>query len=281
MSKTKKLIKWLKFRFRIVVVSLQTFDERRKWNLSRLEFISLSLGFTIFIIAITSSLIVFTNLRQLIPGYPDKATKKAIVENAIRLDSLEQEVLIRDQYLTNLKQVLLGEKPFNPELEMVAHLQDTATKHIQLTENENEELVEQISNVTKKPKNTSTKALSSMMFPPVKGVVTNSFDPAHGHYGTDLVTEGDEIVRASLDGTVILANWTIETGYTIQIQHKDNYITVYRHLKKMLNKAGDKVTAGQSIGLYGNTGEISFGPHLHFEIWHNGVAIDSEKHIIF
>ncbi|MDA3909834.1 MAG: M23 family metallopeptidase [Bacteroidales bacterium] len=281
MSKTKKLIKWLKFRFRIVVMSRQTFEEHRKWNFSRFGFISLLLVGTIIIIAITSSVIAFTNVREFIPGYPDKSTKKAIIENAVRLDSLEQEILIRDQYLTNLKQVLLGEKPFNPELEISSQIPDTTNKHIQLTEDENVNLVEPLSKITQNHEKTSGTTLSSMMFPPVKGVVTNSFDPARGHYGTDIVTAGDEIVRASLDGTIIIANWTIETGYTIQIQHKENYITVYRHLKKLLHKTGDRITAGESIGVYGNTGEISFGPHLHFEIWHNGVAIDPEKHITF
>lgn len=281
MSKTKKLVNWLKFRFRIVVMSKETFAERRKWDLNRLGFIAILLSVTIIIITITSSIIAFTNVRELIPGYPDKATKKAIVENAIRLDSLENEILIRDQYLSNLKQVLLGEKPFNPELEMSSEIPDTTNQHIQLNETENNEIINPISKPNQNKKNTTETALTSIMFPPVKGVVTNSFDPARGHFGTDIVTAGDEIVRASLDGTIILANWTIETGYTIQIQHKDNYITVYRHLKKLLHKTGDKVTAGESIGVYGNTGEISFGPHLHFEIWHNGLAIDPEKHIKF
>jgi len=281
MSKIKKLINWLKFRFRIVVMSQETFAERRKWNFNRFGFISLLLICTLIIIAITSSIIAFTNMREFIPGYPDKVTKKAIIENAVRLDSLEQEILIRDQYLTNLKQVLLGEKPFNPELEVSGEIPDTSNAPIQLSENENAELVNQLNEAKNHQKNTSGLTLTSIMFPPVNGVITNSFDPVRGHFGTDIVTAGDEIVRASLDGTIILANWTIETGYTIQIQHKDNYITVYRHLKKLLHKTGDKVTAGESIGVYGNTGEISFGPHLHFEIWHNGVAIDPEKHITF
>jgi murein DD-endopeptidase MepM/ murein hydrolase activator NlpD len=262
-------------------MSRQTFEERRKWNFTRLGFLALLMGFTLIIIVATSSLIAFTNVREFIPGYPDKATKIAIIENAVRLDSLEQEVQIRDQYLTNLKQVILGEKPFNPELEMSSQLPDTANTQFKLNGNSNSEFVEQLSEITRNQKKSSGAALSTMMFPPVKGVVTNSFDPVRGHYGTDIVTAGDEIVRASLDGTIILANWTIETGYTIQIQHRNNYITVYRHLKKLLHKTGDKVTAGESIGLYGNTGEISFGPHLHFEIWHNGVAIDPEKLITF
>ncbi|MEA1874219.1 MAG: M23 family metallopeptidase [Bacteroidota bacterium] len=281
MSKTKKFIKWLKFRFRIVVLSRQTFEERRKWDFNRFGFLSIILICTLIIITITSSIIAFTNVRGLIPGYPDKTTKEAIIKNAIRLDSLEDEILIRDQYLTNLKQVLLGEKPFNPELEVSGEIPDTSNTPIQLRKNENSEFVNQLSETTRNKKKTFKPALTSIMFPPVKGVVTNSFDPARGHFGTDIVTAGDEIVRASLDGTIILANWTIETGYTIQIQHKDNYITVYRHLKKLLHKTGDKITAGESIGVYGNTGEISFGPHLHFEIWHEGVSIDPEKHITF
>ncbi len=124
-------------------------------------------------------------------------------------------------------------------------------------------------------------AWTKTFFPPVQGMITNKFNPAQGHFGTDLVTSKNESVFASLDGTIILANWTIETGYTVQIQHKGNYLTVYRHLKKLNKTTGDKVKAGDVIGYYGNTGEVSFGNHLHFEIWHNGTPIDPEKLINF
>ncbi len=281
MSFNKKLIKWLRFRFRIVTMSQQSFEQRRKWNFSRLGFIAMLMGFAILIIAITSTIIAFTSIREMIPGYPDKFTKKAIVENAVRLDSLEHEIEIRDQYLNNLKQVLLGEKPFNADLEIQVEPKDTANANISIEDVQNPEISNITQNLTRRVQGNSQLPVPFVMFPPVRGVITNSFNPAEGHFGTDIVTADDEIVRASLDGTIIMADWTVETGYTVQIQHKDNYITVYRHLKKLLVKTGDKVDAGESIGMYGNTGEISFGPHLHFEIWHNGIPLDPEKYLEF
>lgn len=281
MSKQRKISKWLKYKFRIVFTSYESFEERKKFKFNRLGFLSLSLLAAIIIITITSVTIAYTPLRELIPGYPDKETKKAIIANAIRLDSLENEILLRDQYLLNMKQVLLGEEPFNPELELSSEARDSSAQNISISDqviSRNTEV--NTSNFT--PSNSANELpWSTIFFPPVKGVITNSFDPAHGHYGTDIVTPDNETVHASLDGTIILANWTIETGYTIQIQHNHNYITVYRHLKKITKNSGDKVSAGDIIGYYGNTGEISFGPHLHFEIWHNGTPVDPEKLIEF
>lgn len=281
MSKTRKILKWLSFRFRIVIMSRQSFEEKKNWKFNRFGFISLIVSLVLFVIVITSALIAYTPIRNLIPGYPDKRTKVAIVENASRLDSLENEIKVRDQYLLNFKQVLLGEKPFNTALEMSVNPNDTIMEFSDLPQLEMSIVPKKLNQSLHEYHSKGNLPASILFFPPARGVVTNSFDPAHNHYGTDIVTADDEIVRSSLDGTVVLANWTMETGYTMQIQHDYNYITIYRHLKKLLHNTGDKVKAGESIGVYGNTGEISFGPHLHFEIWHNGTPLNAEQYIEF
>jgi murein DD-endopeptidase MepM/ murein hydrolase activator NlpD len=280
MGKGKKLVRWLGMKFSIVLLSDQTFDQKKKWKFNRFGFISLVSGIVLFIIALTSTLIVVTPLKELIPGYPDKETRLASAGNAARLDSLEHEIEIRDQYLQNMKDVLLGKVPFNPQLEISEHINDsTPTREL------SEDITNENSITTpeqNKPKVVVPETPATLVFfPPAQGVVTNSFDPVRNHFGTDIVTRDKEIVRATLDGTVIAANWTMETGYTMQIQHKYNYISIYRHLKNMLVTTGDIVTAGQSIGTYGNTGEISFGPHLHFELWNNGKALNPENYIDF
>jgi murein DD-endopeptidase MepM/ murein hydrolase activator NlpD len=262
-------------------MSRQSFEEKKNWKFNRFGFIGLIVSLVLFVIVITSVLIAYTPIRELIPGYPDKRTKVAIVENATRLDSLENEIRVRDQYLINFKQVLLGEKPFNTALEMSVNLNDTIMEITDLPKLNMSNTPKKLNHSLHEYHSKGNLPASILFFPPAKGVVTNSFDPAHNHYGTDIVTADDEIVRASLDGTVILANWTMETGYTMQIQHDYNYITIYRHLKKLLHTTGDKVKAGESVGVYGNTGEISFGPHLHFEIWHNGTPLDPEQYIEF
>jgi len=115
----------------------------------------------------------------------------------------------------------------------------------------------------------------------VKGLVTNSFNPSENHYGTDIVTASNNVVVATLDGTVILDNWTLETGYVIQIQHDNNLLSIYKHNSELLKKAGNHVTAGEAIAIIGNSGELTSGPHLHFELWHNGTSIDPEDYVAF
>ena len=120
-----------------------------------------------------------------------------------------------------------------------------------------------------------------LFFPPVKGVVTNTFNMQQDHYGIDLVAAPNEPVLSVADGTIILSAWTLETGYVIQIQHSNNLISVYKHNSKLLKKQGTRVKAGETIAIIGNSGELTTGPHLHFELWYNGNPIEPEKFIKF
>jgi murein DD-endopeptidase MepM/ murein hydrolase activator NlpD len=118
-------------------------------------------------------------------------------------------------------------------------------------------------------------------FAPVRGIVSSPFDATKNHFGTDIVASPDEVVKATLDGTVIMASWTVETGYVIQVQHKDNLISVYKHNAELLKKTGNVVKAGDAIAIVGNSGELTTGPHLHFEIWYNGTPVNPEEYIVF
>ena len=118
-------------------------------------------------------------------------------------------------------------------------------------------------------------------FTPLKGLVTNHFNLSENHYGIDIVSKPDEVILAVLDGTVTLSAWTLETGYIIEIQHSANLISVYKHLSQRLKETGSKVRAGEAIAIIGNTGELSSGPHLHFELWRNGIPLNPESYIMF
>ncbi|MFC2129595.1 M23 family metallopeptidase, partial [Bacteroidota bacterium] len=118
-------------------------------------------------------------------------------------------------------------------------------------------------------------------FTPVQGIITNSFNPLENHYGVDLVAGPNEVVKATLDGTVTLAAWTLETGYVVQIQHGNNLMSVYKHNAELFKSEGQIVNAGDAIAVIGNSGELTTGPHLHFELWHNGVPLDPVKYIVF
>lgn len=129
------------------------------------------------------------------------------------------------------------------------------------------------------PKRSGIAAYS--FFSPIKGIVTEKFQPLSSHYGVDIASKKDEAIKSCLDGTVIMSSWTSETGYVIAIQHNNNLISLYKHNSILLKKIGGFVRAGEAIAIVGNTGEISSGPHLHFELWYNGSAVNPEEYINF
>jgi murein DD-endopeptidase MepM/ murein hydrolase activator NlpD len=144
------------------------------------------------------------------------------------------------------------------------------------------EVEEQYNLSVEEEDNISDEISDIHFFTPMKGIVTASFDAFDNHFGTDVVGSPNSVVSATLDGTVIMASWTIKTGYVIQIQHKNNLISVYKHNSELLKETGAFVKAGESIAIIGNSGELfTSGPHLHFELWYNGKALDPEKYIVF
>jgi murein DD-endopeptidase MepM/ murein hydrolase activator NlpD len=130
-------------------------------------------------------------------------------------------------------------------------------------------------------KKINTALSSTLFFPPVKGLVTNTFNSKSEHYGTDIVASANEVVKATLGGTVTMAGWTLETGYVIELQHENNIISLYKHNAELLKHIGDRVKAGEPIAIIGNSGELTTGPHLHFELWYNGTSLDPQQYITF
>ena len=118
-------------------------------------------------------------------------------------------------------------------------------------------------------------------FTPLKGFVTNNFNALNSHYGIDIVAKKNEPIKATLDGTVIFCDWTIKTGYVIAIQHQNNIISVYKHNSALMKKEGNYVKAGEVIAIIGNTGELTSGPHLHFELWYDGKAVNPKEFMRF
>jgi murein DD-endopeptidase MepM/ murein hydrolase activator NlpD len=115
----------------------------------------------------------------------------------------------------------------------------------------------------------------------LKGIITNNYDPSGKHYGVDIVAAKNAAIKSTLDGTVIFAEWTLQTGYTIAVQHQDNLISVYKHNSVLLKKEGDYVTAGAVIAIIGETGELTTGPHLHFELWYDGSPVNPRDYMVF
>ncbi|MDQ1296588.1 MAG: family metallopeptidase, partial [Bacteroidota bacterium] len=239
------------------------------------------------IIGATTSLIAFTNLREFIPGYPDVTIRRNILISAIRLDSLDRELALRDKYFANLNAIISGKTPTD-----FYSVQDTTGNYKAISFNnipEDSELRAKVENeekynLTLGP--SSPESVTSLaglhFFPPVKGIISGRFDMRTKHFGTDIVTKPKSPVSAALDGTVIFTGWTMETGFVIELQHPNNIVSVYKHNANLLKETGDLVRAGEPISIVGDSGEMyTSGPHLHFEIWYKGSPLDPEKHILF
>jgi murein DD-endopeptidase MepM/ murein hydrolase activator NlpD len=287
MSLNREKSSW-KHRFRITIYNDQTFEEIWQTRLTKLGTFTLIGAVIISLIALTTILIAFTNLREFIPGYPDGNMRRNIIMTAYRLDSLENELHLRDQYFNNINAIISGKEPVDFQ-----SLQDTSKSYENITFNKSAEdsllriQIEQeeqynLSTSEYEENNKGSKIINQHFFTPLKGVVTSKFNPVDNHFGTDIVAESNTIVSAVLDGTVIMAGWTLETGYVIGIQHGNNIISVYKHNAELLKDIGTVVKAGETISIIGNSGELyTSGTHLHFELWHNGTPIDPEQYIIF
>ncbi len=287
-SKRKKFFHKLKHTYRLVFFNDNTFEE--VWHLRFTLINILSLAGTIFIILVGGSmaLVMFTPIRELTPGYPTDAMRRQVVANAIRLDSLEHEIRLRDKYIGAVNAIVAGREP-----EMTENQTDNNGNvnydNITFTRSEQDSLLrkqveeeEQFNFVIRSQPVSEEASISKIhFFKPIEGVVTSRFDYRKNHFGIDLVAAPNEVVKAILDGTVIMAAWTVETGYVIQIQHTANIISVYKHNANLLKKAGDRVKAGDAIAIIGNSGELTTGPHLHFEIWQGGKPVNPEDYIVF
>lgn len=281
----KHYIHKLKSKYRLSILNDQTFEEVLVMRLSRLNVIVGVGGIAILLITMVTLLIAFTPIREFIPGYPDGNTRRSIVENALKSDSLERELRQWRIYLGNLHTILRGENPSNLE-----SLPDTSVRYSEIlfTRSQEDSLLrfqieseEQYNLSVVSGKNDRNNLTRLHFFPPVKGVVTNSFNAQSGHLGIDIVAPPNEVIVAIGDGTVTLSSWTLETGYVIQIQHDNNLLSVYKHNSKLLKQAGTRVKTGEAIAIIGNSGELTTGPHLHFELWHNGTPLNPEQYIIF
>lgn len=282
----KKKSTW-RDKYRFTVSNDATFEEIWRIKLTQYNAFLLITALILFIIGATASLLAFTNLRQIIPGYPDVTMRRNILMSAIRLDSLERELVLRDKYFANLNAIISGNEPAG-----IFTAKDTTGSYNKISFRkipEDSALRAQVENEEKyslSVGSTATENITSFaglhFFPPVKGIISGKFDPVTRHFGTDIVTKPKAPVSAALDGTVIFTGWTMETGFVIEIQHPNNIVSVYKHNANLLKETGDIVRAGEPISIVGDSGELyTSGPHLHFEIWYKGSPLDPEKHILF
>ncbi|MEZ5021381.1 MAG: M23 family metallopeptidase [Bacteroidales bacterium] len=278
-------------RFRLAVFNDTTFEELWRIRLSKANALMAAALLLVATLAANTSLIAFTSLREFIPGYPDVEMRRNILMNAIMLDSLEHELEIRDKYFRDLNDVISGKQP----IESVT-LRDSTRDYSNIVFNRSAEdslfraRVEQEEKyslqASSSSSGTSAGEISNLanihFFPPVKGIISSNYDPRTRHYAIDIVTQPKAVVSSTLEGTVIMTGWTMETGFVIMIQHANNLVSVYKHNARLLKEMGDRVWAGEAISIVGDSGELyTSGPHLHFELWFNGEPLDPAQYVFF
>jgi len=250
---------------------------------SILKFFTATLGILIFVVFVTLFIVTNTSLSQYIPGRSKDDVLKSLVALTIQADSLQAALNKRDAYLNNIESVLSGNDSF------FINKNSLNSKGIVALENINFEASQEDSILRVEVENEERGALNYavkesghfVFFPPVYGYVSDTFDFQKKHFAVDLVAKKNSKVSSVLAGTVVVSDWSSEVGYVIGIQHKNNYLSFYKHNSILLKKVGDFVDAGEHIAVIGNSGEFSTGPHLHFELWHNGSPVNPLDYIKF
>lgn len=291
MEKEKnRFIDRLRIKYRIVVYNNETYEEKVHFKLTLMNFFSIVVFSSVLLIVLVTYLIAFTHLREYIPGYTDVTLNRRVYEMEQRADSLEIVFAQKDLYINNLKKIIMGDdfetdsinslltKSSNTDFSKIV---DRKSKNDSIFRAEYEnDTRNNLFNTDMLNETTADFDLVSF-YTPMEGIVTNHFNRAEKHYGTDIVSDRSSVIKTIANGTVIYSDWTVDNGYTIGIQHSGNLLSVYKHNAVLLKETGDFVNAGDAIAIYGNSGSLSTGPHLHFELWHNGTPLNPEDYISF
>ncbi len=282
--KRKQLKKKLLHKYRLVILNEDTFEERISFKLSRLNVFVVGTIFTAFLIAATTVLVAFTPLREYIPGYSSTRLKQRAIENADKVDSLEQILTENIIYLDTIRKALTGEvKIGSINRDSLFEKFRIDPSSVDLSPNKQDSLLRlEVENEDKyNIFETATSNGNFVLFPPVTGVISQSYSPEKKHFAVDVTAPKDTPVKAVGDGTVIFAEWTSETGYVIILEHAFGLISVYKHNGSLTKGQGDLVKSGEVIATVGNTGELTTGPHLHFELWSESYPVNPIQYIDF
>lgn len=297
MVKNKKnkhnLWKRLHFKYRLSVMNENTLEEIWKIKASMFSGAVLVLVFAFFLIFITSTIIIATPIRYYLPGYLDAEVREKAIRSAIKTDSLEQQLKYQEAYIDNLRSIFDGTR----QIDSVKILDTISVSEndplLKKTESEKEYTrryeEEERYNLSVLSPSAANPMEGVVFFRPVRGVILNKFDLNKEHFGITISTSASETVSATLEGIVVFAGYDIKTGYTIQLQHKNGFISVYKYNTSLLKKMGDKVRTGEAIAVVEskkeeskkNKGDTGAAPYLEFELWYRGNAVNPENYISF
>ena len=272
--------------FRLALLDDRTHKQLFTIHFTRTTFFVMIISTIVMLCALVFSITAFTPVRTFIPGYPDAHAKRAAIQNAMTIDSLQTVIYRWELYSENIKRVVEGKEPLKIDSLIRANQPQKATAEEAASFQRQDSLLREEVKKEEQFDISSDRGKRELpiegvhFFTPLKGVVSQGYDAATHPY-IDITAATGSVVKAVLDGTVVFAGWSEDSGHTIQIQHEGDIISIYKHNEKLSKKAGDKVTAGTAIALVGNSGDLSTGAHLHFELWHKGETVDPTLYINF
>jgi murein DD-endopeptidase MepM/ murein hydrolase activator NlpD len=280
----KKFTKKLLHKYRLVILNEDTFEERLSFKLTRLNLFVAITSSAILLIALTIFIIAFTGLREYIPGYSSTKLKKQATELAYKTDSLQTALMQNNQYYESIRRVLTGDlEARDLNRDSILNTQQIDSEYIDLSPSRADSLLrEEVAledkyNVLK----TAGSDIEFALFPPAKGPITEAYDIKTRHYAVDIVIAKNAPIKSVADGRVIFAEWSAGTGYVMIIEHNYGLLSVYKHNSSLTKEQGDFVKSGEVIATAGSTGELTTGPHLHFELWNEGNPVNPTDYIDF
>ena len=278
-NKINKFFKNLRNKYRLVILSEGTFEERISIKLTPLLVLSISCLLVVVLFISTYLLFAFTPLKEYVPGKTTDQTKKEILEVSVKVEKLENGLEGNNLYIENLKNILNGEDPLEMPINENFNTEQT---EINFETSEKDSLF-RLKIEEKERGGFTNKGKGNVLYfyLPLKGEITEVFSNKKKHFGIDIVSKENELIKSVADGKVVISSWTNETGYIIAIQHLNGYLSLYKHNSKLLKSVGDFVKGGESVAIIGNSGELTSGPHLHFELWKNGESVNPENFINF
>lgn len=283
-NKLKPFIQKIRFKYRVSIMNENTLEESWHVRLSRYSVFMFGITFIFLTFIILTILIFNTSIARYLPGYGETGNRNQIIQESMRADSLVKQIDLQEGYVAIIKGIITG----NMKPDSIASLDSIALKEraqILLEKSNNEK--EFVDKFEKEEKynlaSIDSKPNENMyvFFRPIRGIISSTFNLAENKYGIHLITSPNETVVSVLAGTVIYAAFTFDFGWVIQVQHENNYISIYKNNTRLLSKVGDSVKAGESIAITGDTSGKKAGAQFYFELWKQGKAINPEEVIIF
>ena len=285
MAKKKKhtLIDKLSERFHILLVNEKTLEKKKVFSSSLVSLVSSGLFAFLLILSSSFMLIYLTPLKEYFRGYTSIELRENALVNSIKLDSLESLYISQSNYIKSIKDLLSGNISFE-ELDQNSEYIEASSVELEIVEaNKEDSLLRALVEEEDKYNafDLQGERFTTVLFPPVKGILSSEFDYESKHYGVDIAMPENSPVHSISEGIIVFAEWTSETGFVIIIEHLNGLISIYKHNASIIKSQGDRIDTGEIIAFTGNTGSLTTGPHLHFELWYQGEPVDPVSYIEF